>query len=264
MSSGRLRDALAAAATRETERFSRMASPGTFRLSIGYLGVVWFVLVNIVCFLMYYIVPKFRKIFEDFDTDLPELLVTWISILGNPTVYSFFALSSLMGLGAALLIEALVDYYGWEGMLERFGSRFRVRFAAPDMLRGLRWGVLARKPLDAVLQDMGDIPVPFLIRTGLHRAAGGIRQGEEPWQVLQEVGWVRREEAELLRCAQAAGNLPWALEALSQSISDRRGYRVEWWLQALHPVLVLSMAVIVAWFVIAMFLPLVKLLNDLS
>lgn len=264
MSSGKLREALAAAAARETERFSRMASPGRSRLSAAYFGVLWGVLVQIVCFVLYYIVPKFKKIFEDFDTELPELLVTLINFLDFGGFFSLFLLSGFAVLAAALVIEALVDYYGWEGMLERFGSRFRVRFATPDMLRGLRWAILAKRPLDVVLQDMGDTPVPFLVRTGLHRAAGGIRQGEEPWLVLQEVGWIRREEAELLRCAQAAGNLPWALDALSQSVTNRRNYRVEWWLQALHPLLVLSIAAFVAWFAIAMFLPLVKLLNDLS
>ncbi|HUQ71640.1 MAG TPA: type II secretion system F family protein, partial [Planctomycetaceae bacterium] len=167
-------------------------------------------------------------------------------------------------IASALAIELLVDYYGWEGMIERFGSRYRLRFATPDLLRGLKWAVKSKRPLDAVLQDMAATPSTFLVKSGLHRAAAGIRDGGDPWAVLHDVGWIRSEEAELLRCAQAAGNLPWALETLSLSVSNRRSYRTEWWLQVIHPVLVLSAGAMVGWFAVAMFMPLIKLLNDLS
>ncbi|MDZ4685434.1 MAG: type II secretion system F family protein [Planctomycetaceae bacterium] len=264
MSSGLLKESLQAAAVRETERFSRMSSPGTSRLSAAYFGILWGVLVLITSFLMYYIIPKFKKIFEDFNTELPEVLVSLIRFSDFMVNYGLLGLLGMGVVASCVAIELLVDYYGWEGMIERFGSRFRLRFATPDLLRGLKWAVTARKPLDGVLQDMAATPATFQVKSGLHRAAAAIRDGDDPWAVLCDVGWIRSEEAELLRCAQAAGNLPWALDTLSLSVANRRSYRTEWWLQVLHPVLVLTAAVFVGWFAIAMFLPLVKLLNDLS
>jgi type IV pilus assembly protein PilC len=264
MSTGRLSEALEAAAARETDRFSRAWSPGMARGSLAYFGVLWGLLVLIFGFVMYYIVPKFKKILDDFDLAAPPPMRSFLNIMDSDFVMPLFVLFGLSFLILAITVELLVDYYGWEGMLERFGSRFRLRFSTPDLLRGLKWAVLTRKPFDAVLQDMATTPVTFLVKSGLHRAAGGLRQGEDPWTVLHNVGWIRREEAELLRCAQAAGNLPWALETLSQSIGQRRSYRVEWWLQASHPVLVLTAAAFVGWFAVAMFSPLTHMLNELS
>jgi type IV pilus assembly protein PilC len=263
MASGRLVEALQAGAARETQRFSNMSAPGMPRLSAAYFGMLLAVAANVVGFVMYFIVPKFKKIFEDFDTELPRSLISLIAF-SDFMVNSALWLLTFCLVIAAFVIEILVNFYGWDGMIERFGSRFWLRLATPDLLRGLKWAVEANQPFDIILRDMAGTPVTFRVKHGLHRAAEAIRHGEDSWVALQRVGWIRPEEAELLRCAEAAGNLPWALETLSQSIGLRRGFRLEWWLQMLHPVLVLTAALFVGWFAIAMFGPLVKLLNDLS
>ena len=48
----------------------------------------------IVGFIMYYIIPKFKKIFEDFNTELPEITVVLIGLLLAALIIASFSCKS--------------------------------------------------------------------------------------------------------------------------------------------------------------------------
>lgn len=264
LASGALAAAMNAAATRETIRFARQSDPTTPRVVLGYFGIVSAVLIFGLSFLGYSIVPKLKKIIEDFDVDLPPLtdwlfrmtdngLVPWLAVLG-------FLLSVLIG-GFG---EMAVDFYGWHGAAERLGLSWSRRRRTPDLLRGLRWGVIRGQPLDSSLQAMAEAPISFSTRSQLHQAAASIREGYDPWETLQKTHWLNRGEVELLQSAQAAGNLPWALETLSEAIVAQSDYRLEWWLQLLHPVMVLFFGLVLAVVGVGLMMPLFHLIGALA
>ena len=75
---------------------------------------------------------------------------------------------------------------------------------------------------------------------------------------------LNQREAALLRSAQRAGNLPWALEALGTRFEQRWQFRLMFWMEFVRPAVLIVLGLIVAVFDLAFFLPLVKLINDLS
>lgn len=237
---GALERALHEMATRETERFSRECEPGTPRAYLGYFGIVGGILFANIAFLGHSLVPKFKKIYADFDAKIDSFSLSAMSLVSSNTAIVTSLILAFGCLIVGLTAESLVDYFGWRGVIERIGGIWGVRQRTPDLLRGIRWAVLQQRPLAETLQVMSSAPVGPACRALLQQAAVAIRNGEDPWVCLQRSGWLSRREVELLQSAQAAGHLPWALQTLSESIEARTDYRLAWWLQMLHPAMILA------------------------
>jgi len=89
-------------------------------------------------------------------------------------------------------------------------------------------------------------------------------QGEPAWQQFQRQGILHPCEVVLLESAEKVGNLPWTLNAIANSIERRWSYRIRALLEFFEPMVTLMVSMVVAFIVISLFLPLVKLLTDLS
>ena len=261
---GMLAVALQEAAARETRRFSRQSDPTSSRIVLGYVGIVCAVFVMMASFTNYYIMPKFKKIFEDFDTELPAISQFWLGLTTEGSGPLFLFTFSLLFFSAMMMGELVVSYHGWFNAVERWLSRWYIRGRTPDLLRGLRWAVIREQPIEQALEVMAEPPLGFFVRSRLHQTATAIRDGQDAWDVLRQMRWISRAETDLLQSAQVVGNLPWAMETLADSIVARFEYRVEWWLQVLHPVFILLIGSYVALFALAVMIPLFKLINDLS
>ena len=81
---------------------------------------------------------------------------------------------------------------------------------------------------------------------------------------MQTTGLITRPESTLLKSAQDAGNLPWALNQLADSLERRFAFRWMTTLEFLQPAVVLFMGFVTLFICLGMFMPLIKLLNDLS
>ncbi len=257
---GTLAEALQAAAVRETARFARDGDAGTPRAALGYFSALTAVMLFLFSFIGYYIVPKLQKIFEDFDVELPEFSHFCFDLLSGPSMLlvSGFGVLSLISCG--IVGEVFVESQGWQAAAEWFAERHRHRVRTPDLLRGLRWAVLRQRPLPAALEAMANAPVGFEVRSQLHQTALAIENGQDPWEALGTHRWLTRAEVDLLQSAQAAGNLPWALETLSDAIVARFHHRLEWWLQVLHPALIMLLGATVACFAVAILGPVFSIL----
>jgi type IV pilus assembly protein PilC len=263
LSSGRLPEALRIAAARETARFSVSSAPTTPRLLIAYWGWMFTVMFLIVAFIMYFIIPKFKKIFEDFNSELPNATQALIAVADTGISWMVWPLIPAVLIGS-LMLEAYAEYCGWAELLERFFGPYWVRLRAPDLLRGLRWGVSAGEPLDKVLLAMAEAPLPMAYRSRLNHAAMRLQRGEEPWAILHTQGWLTSAEAELLRSAQQNDHLPWALNALSDSTEATREFKLAAFAECAHPVMLIVAGVIVGCLVYAFFIPLIKLIYDMA
>src|SRR5262249_18347126 len=109
-SSGRLTTALREAASRISRRTETTRWPAGG--SLLYLVSLGLVLTLVWSFILYWIVPKFKVIFEGFDIELPELTKTVIQV-SDVIVQHFYAVIPLAILGivavsfAILILEGL-------------------------------------------------------------------------------------------------------------------------------------------------------------
>lgn len=264
LKTGKLPQVLNEILRRRTEFASQLPHMQNPIVAVLYLWLVVLVMYCVTGFISYWITPKFKRIFDDFGTELPratKLIIqasdmfadTWV--LGVPMI--------LLALGLLTALALLPVTGGLSGLRERF-AYFWPRICLPDVLRALALAAEAGIPFEEAF-------IPFVrrqLRVPLHnrlvRVQEIVRDGGDCWIGLGDEKLLRPAEAQFLRSAQRAGNLPWALETLSTRFEQRWQFWMLFCFEFVQPVVVLTIGLITAFIAVAYFLPLVKLINDLS
>ncbi len=233
----------------------------TWKGTLFYLLALLWTISSVVGFVMYYIIPKFKKIFEDFGTELPAITkftiqvsdqaVQWgpIIVLGVLIVWAWFAWRTR---------------HGTTGGLFRWLLFSQARGQASVVLRILSVVVKGGRPVVGAISTLAKHHRNSGVRHQLLFLRNEVEQGSEVWDYLAKIGMLKPAESRILEAAGRAGNLPWALIEVADSIERDVDYRTALVLEILRPVVLLAVSLPVAIFAIGMFMPLIKLINDLS
>lgn len=250
---------------------SRRASESRHRLftALGYPALATVAVSTISLFFLLMIVPMFEKIFSDFGTELPQLTMLFIdlsrSLRGGLCGVVMFG---LLALGIGLIFLRMI---GGAAVFDRvfseipvIGSPIRYRVLA-DFCDLLALLVEARLPLPQALEALSTTVDDGRLQSGAYCAARLIRQGIATPSAaeLRGSGWPS-DLGDIFRWADRHDDFVQGLRAASEIFRARS--RVQGNLSAwlLEPVLLLMLSVTVGLMVIALFMPLIKLLNDLS
>lgn len=262
---GRLAEALREAAVKHTAGAERQGG----RLSSPTLAVLYLVAVPafigiITSFVMVFIIPKYKEIFEGFDVELPPVTVTVVDAADWVSQY-FLLVMPLLALPVLAMFALAVGYYrGWGEFDVPFFGRFLRRLDVPGILRNLAGTVSAGKPVESSLGVLSRNHRRSFIRSALENVLQKCTEGDDCWYAMQESRLLARREVALLRSAQRVGNLPWALEGLAGSIERRISCRWQALWEVAQPAIVILLGLLVLLFCTAFFLPLVQLLQDVG
>lgn len=260
---GDLPAALQSMATRQTALLRRRHFDSSLALSLFYVWTLLATITGVAGFLMYYIVPKYKAIFDDFGTELPVWTVSLIRT-SDALTGDFLPLMPLMSLPIlACAAAATVYFVGWGNLNVPLLMRWFPRRDAPDLLRSLSYAVEASQPLPEVVDGLAQRHLRTDMQARLAQFSDALRRGEPLWQPLQQERFIRPPEADALAAAQRANNLPWAMRTLADSLDRGSFQRAQFWIELFKPTLVIGLGLLVGWIALAMFLPLVKLINDL-
>jgi len=259
---GQISRALRDAAVRQTNDLQESSLFRTVSYTSFYVWGLLTVISGIVGFLMYWIVPKFKAIFEGFDMELPAMTVGLIQ-RSDVVVNYFYLIMPLLSLPFFMLIVVgLGHVFGWDALDLPLLSWFP-RLETPLVLRGLSRVVAAGLPLPDGLRVLSEHHHRLGIRAKSDRARYFVERGADCWERLQFEGFLHRAEVALLQSAQRIGNLPWVLNELADVIDRRQQRRAVYAAQLIQPMFVVSMGIVVGYICIAFFLPLIKLTNEL-
>ena len=220
----------------------------------------------IVFFVMYYIIPKFKKIFDDFGTDLPESTIGLIRV-SDFVVNYWYAIGFPIFIGlpiAACTLVAYAEFYGWHTFWRMTFGHWLTRCHTPNLLRALSQSISHQIPISHVVTELSHHSNTRQFRKRLSLVMNRLDQGEDNWMSFRSTGFLTSNEAALLQAAERANNLPWALDMLATTIEERQLFRIRSALEIIQPLLLIPLGMIIGVICIALFLPLVKLLNDLS
>lgn len=257
-----LDDAVAASAA---EKAARVVAVG----SIGYPLAVIAAIAGVGAFLLLYVGPSFRRVFSEFGVPMPEPSRSIFAIVeGRIPTLPDPATAALSGAGVALslLAAALLSRFAARRLLDAIplGDRLMRRRHTAVILRALAAGVEAGQPLPAILGRLAaGYPRPWA-RSRLLRGADRVNRGEDWPSALRVEGLMGGTEAALLRSAERAGNLPWALREAADGGERRLGYRLQAAGQVLQPLVVLAMGMLVLLFALTYFRPLITLIDTLA
>ena len=257
---GTLSEALREAAISYTQG-RRTWTPGVtsgakFALHLAALGLV---AMNVLGFLMYWIIPKFKKIFEGFNMELPQISV-WLIFVCDCIVNYFYLVSPLILIAMMFLGRlAGVPSLQWIRL-----PAFLQRLTVPWILRTLAVIVAARRPVLDGIDVLAREHEQAAIRKRLQKTSRAVAAGVECWDSFAAAGLLRSSDAAVLKSAERAGNLAWALRELAESKERGFNYRFAVWLEIIEPLLLVIAGLVVLFICVGFFMPLVKMIHDLS
>jgi len=233
-----------------------------------YPVVVIFVAVLIVGFIMYWIVPQFEQIFEEFGVELPRMTIVLIEASHIVVEYWYYAplIPAIWWVFVNLLYRSRTGRY--------IGDRFQLLI--PVMGTLLEKSVVARttRTLGTLVQS----GVPILESLSIVRDTAGnavferaftriydsIREGETIAQPLKESRIVDDIVVNMIDVGEETGELDTMLMKIADNYDEEVEAAVESLVSLLEPIMIVVLGGIIGFIVIALFMPLIKLISELS
>jgi type IV pilus assembly protein PilC len=215
-------------------------------------------IVAVSTFLLIFIVPKFEKIFADFKVKLPEVTQQFIVFARSYANWlTVILLLGLLGCITALLVSSrFCWYFPILGRLYRMHARSRVLKTLALLLETGHTVPEALERLET--SDYFSGTVGRRLRLVRFRVALGEPLVEE----LCRQGLLPKHMAPLLQASERARNLPWALNELGESLGTRTIRAARRLSLAVFPTAVMAVGLVVGFFALAMFRPLVTLIAE--
>ncbi|SFI09740.1 type II secretion system F family protein [Planctomicrobium piriforme] len=260
---GQLNAVLLSLATRQSQSIRMFGWDNELNnLALYCLGMM-VIFASVIAYIMLKIIPKYKAIFNDFGVELPEVTVVLITI-SDAVVSYWFLFFPLVTLPLIAVFQFLFLGVGHGSLTSWLAVDLWPRLKAPALLRSLSAAVAGNTSTIAVVQNLSEASSNAAQSRRYQRLAILLSQGMPLGNALQVEKIVTQRESLALDQSESRGHLTWALDAIATRIEQARLNRVRMTTEFLRPLIVLSIGGVVLFFCLAMFAPLIKLLNDLS
>lgn len=241
-----------------------------------YPSVVILIAVAIVTGIMYFVIPKFQEIFADFDIELPALtkwLISssqWVAgqqdgqkvpgvlwIIASPfLIFFFFKLVRMTKFGRAVtdVIRIKIPVIG--GLIRKT--------AIARFTRTLGTLVAAGVPILEAITITRDTSGNYVFEKALTKVHDSIREGETFAKPLRESKVCDAIVVNMIDVGEETGDLDSMLMKVADNYDEEVDVAVASLLSLLEPFMVVILGGIVGTIVLALFLPLVSMIESVS
>jgi general secretion pathway protein F len=224
--------------------------------------ILWLYIIN--AFLMWKIVPVFDRIFQEFGLKLPALTTLVVKVSGWYVDQGLWVSVLVMLVALGLVFIAFLYYVGWLPRDLPIVWRLFRRYDGALVMRALALAIRRGMPLPQAFRWVADCYPIRSVGVRLRFAAERTAAGMDWRQSLRGIGLISQSDAAVLSSAERVGNLDWALEEMAESAIRRQVYRLQAALQVLFPLVLLLLGMVISFFVVGLFLPLVSLIQGLA
>ncbi len=223
---------------------------------------------GIVGFIMYWIIPKFKDIFNDFGVELPQITITLIAI--SDWVVNYFYLIPAIPIGCYLFIKIIKKNKTGAYIVDRIALKIPVlgqilsKSTVARTCRTLGTLISSGVPILEALSIARDTAGNEVFRKAFDHIHASIREGESMAVPLRETRITDDLVVNMVDVGEETGALDNMLYKVADVYEEEVGVLIEGLVNLLEPLMVVVLGLIVGFIVIALFMPLVKLLNELS
>ncbi len=247
---------------------NRAAARTLVGLTLGYPLLLFMFAGGIIAFFLMYLVPSFKEIYEDFGTELPSftLLLITLSNFLTSIGWKLFVGALLIAIIAAIVVRLFGGRGAWQSMTRLIpvvGSVYHWAGMA-RFCHLLAVMIDNRVPLAEALQLAADGTRNSEIRAACREMIAQVSGGAQPEPNPQFVSGFPAAMIRTLAEQKQTDALPATLHAVADMFENRARLQGGLVLAVFGPLLISLTGVFLASTVIAMFMPLVKLLNELS
>jgi type IV pilus assembly protein PilC len=241
-----------------------------------YPAVVIFIAVVIVTGIMYFVIPKFEAIFKDFHIELPgltqflidasswvagkgdgQMIPGWIVIVSSPFfIFMFLKIFRKTDFG-----RAAVD---WVTLKIPVIGELVEKTTVARFTRTLGTLVSAGVPILEAVNITRDTCGNWVFERALQRVHDSIREGESFAVPLRESKVVDGIVVNMIDVGEETGDLDVMLMKVADNYDEEVDVAVQSLLSLIEPMLVVVLGTIVGGIVLALFMPLVKMIQSVS
>lgn len=233
-----------------------------------YPVVVIMVAVAILTFIMIYIIPKFEKIFRDFNLKLPEM--TEILMSTSHWVANYWYVMPLFPLAFYLLIKLIRMNKTGSYALDRMTLMIPIvgvlveKTTVARTTRTLGTLISSGVPILEALAIVRETCTNAVYEKMYQRVYESIREGDTIAQPLKESRLVDSMVVNMVDVGEETGDLDTMLYKVADVYDEEVDVLVESLISLLEPLMIVVLGFIIGAIVIALFMPLLKLLDGLS
>jgi type II secretory pathway component PulF len=209
-----------------------------------------------------FIAPKYAHILEELQVPPPGETERLTALADFALDYSWVVALAVPAL--ALLLILLFVSPGLRWYFPVVGHLYR-GYVRSQMLQALSFLLQVQKPVPealGLLAQTGSFVAPA--RRRLDAVRRRVEQGEPLADSLRRERVLSRAMVPLLKTAERAGNLPWAMAELADLLARRSARRVQRLGMALSPVPVVALGGLVGVIALGFFAPLIALIEGLA
>ncbi len=231
--------------------------------------VIVLVAVGVVTAVILFVIPKFETIFDSFDVELPGPTRLLLNVSHGAVTYWYLVF------GVPVLLILL------HGYLMRRGGAYRYRMHALLLRLPLLGGVLRRALIAAFSRTFGTLlqaGVPHLDALGIVRDTSGnevlvegveeirrtVREGEGIARPMADTGVFDDLVTNMVDVGEQTGELDQMLLRVADAYEKQVDRRIDAMFKVLEPALLIVMAGFVGFIVVALFMPLMKIMSTLN
>ncbi|CAN5306275.1 type II secretion system F family protein [soil metagenome] len=237
-----------------------------------YPVIVMVLAVAIVVFLMLVIVPRFEKIFDDMIVGGKEML-PWLTkaVVGASEWIGDNIIWIILGVALiAIGFKALVSTKGGRRFVDQaklklplFGNVQR-KSAIARFSRTLGTLVTSGVPILQALNITKDTAGNVIISNAISKVHDSVKEGESMVAPLEASGVFPPMVISMVDVGEETGQLPEMLLKIADVYDDEVDNAVDALTSMLEPIMIVILAVVVGTIVMALFLPLVEIIKQLS
>jgi general secretion pathway protein F len=221
----------------------------------------------VLAFLMFYVVPRFARVYEDMSSALPffsRMLLVFGNFVGHHAVP--IAISLLISLGTVTWALTRPAFRAWLNRklwdIPALGSRMKV-YQLARLYRTV--GMLLRAGIPAIRAlEMTEELLAAHLRPQLVQARKKIREGQPMSVALGEAGLATPVAARMMLVGERSGDMGRLLGEIARFHDEEIARYVDWFTKAFEPVLMAVLGGAIGLIVVLMYMPIFELAGNIQ
>jgi type IV pilus assembly protein PilC len=240
------------------------------KAALTYPTIVMSLAVGIVIFLVTFIVPKFIQLFADFNLQMPAptmFLINCSKFLTNP-------INDIILVGSCVVLSIATNRFRatktgkaiWDRMMLKLPivGKMNHMIALARFSRTMSTLLVSGVPILQALETVAGAIDNDVVSTAILDTRSAVREGERLGDPLERSKLFPPMVVQMISVGEETGSLDAMLAKVADFYEAEVDAALESLTAALEPVLIVFLGGVVGFIVVAMFLPLVKLIEGLS
>ena len=243
------------------------ATRNKIKTALAYPSILAVLLVVLVSFLLAEVVPRFAQFYAGMDAALPAMTVLLVNI--SQAIRGHLVAGMLVSAALLVVLTMWARSIRGRSHIDRLKLRLPVigevwsKFLFAQLSRTLSTLLSGGTPLVGSLEIVADSTGNRVVTQALNRAVVAVREGQSLSRSLEPSGVVPEVAIEMIEVGESSGNLSEMLGHVADFYDEEVNTRLNQLFTYIEPILLMILAIIVAFVLIALYLPIFSLSSRL-